>query len=62
VRGESGTTDLMTRAEVAAYFRVAPSTVSRWVTDGALTPFRLNGVIRFKREDIERLLAGENAG
>ncbi len=61
MRTADGTSDLLTRAEVAAYFRVAPSTVSRWVADGALTPFRLNGVIRFKRDDVERLLESERA-
>lgn len=49
---------LMTPAEVAAAFRVDPKTVTRWARAGRLTSVRtLGGHRRYRREDVERLLA-----
>lgn len=50
----------LTVAEVAAYFRVDPSTIGRWVKLGNLkahtTP---SGRYRFRREDVEAFLPSE---
>lgn len=59
------TGEYLTTTEVAEVFRVAPSTVTRWVRDRKLTPaIRTVGHrLRFRREDIEalrdRLATGE---
>ncbi|MBD3393362.1 MAG: helix-turn-helix domain-containing protein [Chitinivibrionales bacterium] len=45
-------------AEVAELFDVNPSTISLWVKKGRLRPHRtLGGNFRFRRSDIEKLLA-----
>jgi len=51
---------LMTPAEVAAMFRVAPKTVMRWVKEGRLTAVRTpGGHRRFREPEVRALLAGE---
>ena len=50
---------LMTIAEVAAFFRVDPKTVKRWLASGRLT--RVNtpgGMPRIKESECTALLAG----
>ena len=48
--------DLMTPAEVAAYFRVDPKTVSRWAKAGKLTSIRtLGGHRRYATAEVYRL-------
>lgn len=51
--------ELLTRAEVATMFRVAPHTVTRWARSGKL-PYllTLGSHRRYRREDVERLLQG----
>lgn len=51
--------DLLTAAEVSAYFRVSRSTVSRWKRDGALIGYKVGGSLRFRRSDVEALLSPE---
>lgn len=56
-RGMPPETPLLTSAEVAKILRVTPMTVSRWSKDGTLQPIRLTkGTVRFRSEDIDRLL------
>lgn len=44
---------LMTVAEVAEFLRVAPSTVRRWVRDGAIPAFRIGGRrVGIRRSDL----------
>lgn len=54
-------TDLLTAAEVAETFRVSPQTVSRWADKGIIPVIRLGATLRFRREDIEALLAPASA-
>lgn len=52
--------ELLTTAEVARMLRVVPSTVQRWAQLGQLPAIRLpSGGLRFRREDVERLLRRE---
>lgn len=49
---------LLTPSEVASLFRVDPKTVTRWAKAGKLTAIRtLGGHRRYKRSEVERLLA-----
>lgn len=50
---------LLTTREVAELFRVSPASVSAWAKEGLLPAVRIPGTKnwRFRREDIERLLA-----
>ncbi len=52
---------LLGTRQVAALLGVSTWRVRELVTDGTLTPVRLgeNGRFRFRRSDIERLVAGE---
>jgi excisionase family DNA binding protein len=47
--GENGTSDLMTAAEVASWFRVGVSTVYAWASSGRLPVLKFNGIVRFPR-------------
>ena len=54
---------LLTPAEVAALFRVAPKTVGRWGKAGKLTPVRTpGGHRRFRESEVRALLAEEGGG
>lgn len=52
--------DLLTADEVAAYFRVSLPTVSRWRREGTITGYKIGGTLRFRRSDVEKLLAPES--
>ena len=47
--GEQGTSDLMTAAEVAAWFRVGVSTVYAWASSSRIPFFKFGGIVRFPR-------------
>lgn len=48
---------LMTTGEVAALFRVAPRTVTRWANDGKLSCFRtVGGIRRYSRKEVMGLI------
>lgn len=49
--------DLMTADEVAKAFRVSDQTVYRWGETGKLDQIRIGKTIRFRRSDVEALLA-----
>lgn len=52
--------DLLTRAEVAEIFRVAPKTLSRWVSEGRIDSVRTPQAHRcFRAADVRRLLDGD---
>lgn len=50
---------MMTTAEVAERLRVSTQTVSRWAKSGTLMSVRIGGVLRFRRSDIDALVAAE---
>lgn len=50
---------LLTPAEVAALFRVAPKTVTRWAESGKIPSIRtLGGHRRYRASDVRALLMG----
>lgn len=54
--------ELITSAEVAELLRISRSTVTRYARLGQLPAIRLpSGYLRFRREDIERLLRQADA-
>jgi DNA-binding transcriptional MerR regulator len=52
---------LLLTKEVAALLECSPKRVRELAADGLLVPVRLTplGHLRFRREDVERLVAGE---
>jgi excisionase family DNA binding protein len=50
--------DLLTAEEVATYFRVAPTTVTRWARQGVIESVHIEGIKRrlFRRADVEAML------
>lgn len=51
------TPELLTAQEVGDAFRVSPSTISRWRKAGVLDSIKVGGTLRFRRSDVEALLA-----
>lgn len=51
-----GDDPLLTRAEVAALFRVSPKTVGSWLAAGRLTAIKTPGYPRFRRSAVVALL------
>lgn len=45
---------LMTIAEVAKYFQCSIRTVRKWVFEGKIKHTKLIGLVRFKKEDVEK--------
>ena len=58
---ESQLPQLLTAAEVAAFYRCRVDTVYAFVRDGRLPAERLSNRLRFRREDVEAFLAGGDA-
>jgi excisionase family DNA binding protein len=53
---------LLTATEVAEEFRLDPGTVRRWAREARIQVIRLpSGLLRFRREDVEAILAGQPA-
>lgn len=54
--------ELLSSGEVAELFGVHSKTVARWADDGKIKVLRtLGGHRRFRREDVEELLAEQDA-
>ena len=53
--------ELLTSQEVADIFRVSTMTVTRWAKAGTIAQVRIGGTIRFRRTDVEALLASDGA-
>ena len=53
---------ILTRREIAEYFRVTERHVDRLRHDGKLPAFRLGSRVRFRREDVEALLIPRTPG
>jgi excisionase family DNA binding protein len=51
------TPDLLTKAELADYLQVSVKTLERWEKDGLLHPIRLSRSVRYRRDDVEALIA-----
>jgi excisionase family DNA binding protein len=52
---------LMTAAEVAAFYRCRKDTVYAFVREGKLTAVHVGRHLRFRRQDVEAFLAGGDA-
>lgn len=48
--------ELMTTKEVAGWLKVAPKTVENWRYRGQIPYVKINGVVRYRRMDIESWL------
>jgi len=48
---------VLTKAEAAAYIRVSRRTLDRFRAAKLLPSFKLGGVVRFRREDLDQLVA-----
>ena len=57
VAGATKPLEIFTTREAAQFARVSTVTVLRWVRDGRVLAFGVGRRARFKREDIERVLA-----
>lgn len=52
---------LLTATEVAEEFRLHPGTVRRWAKEKKIEAITLpSGLLRFRRKDVEAMLAGES--
>ena len=48
--------ELLTAGQVADIFQVTKSTISRWGLNGTLRQVKVNGTVRYRRDDVDRLL------
>lgn len=54
--------ELLTKSETADLLRVSVKTVERWEKDGILNPIRIARSVRYRRTDVQALIAGQQAG
>jgi hypothetical protein len=55
--------DLYTVREIEALFRVSRRTITNWQCSGILKPIKIGNVLRYLRDDIEKLItAGKQCG
>jgi excisionase family DNA binding protein len=47
---------LMTKREIADYFRVSTRTIDRWSNAGKIRKIKVGGDARFKSEEVAKLL------
>lgn len=47
---------MMTVKETADFFGVSPRTVFRWIKSGKLESVKIGGVVRIKKNEIERVI------
>jgi excisionase family DNA binding protein len=45
----------LTKKEAATYLNVHPETIRRWAKQGKLRAYRFGTVVRFKKEDLDRI-------
>ena len=55
-------TEWLTAAEAAAYLKVRPRTLLLWVRQGRVPAYRLSGVWRFLRSELDAMLTPSSAG
>ena len=53
--------ELLTVRQTMDLLRVARSTIYRWEQSGVLVPVRIGGIVRYRRDDLERLLTPKDA-
>lgn len=46
----------LTVKQAAEYMQVHPETIRKWAREGILPSYRRRKIIRFKKEDLDRLL------
>lgn len=49
--------DLLTEKEMAAYLKITLQSVMRWRKEGVLPFFRISRSIRYRKSDVDRVLA-----
>jgi excisionase family DNA binding protein len=49
--------ELFTVAEFAEALSITPAAIRKWISQGVLKPVRLGRAVRFKRADLDRLVA-----
>ena len=49
---------LITIAQTARVFAVSIRTIHNWITSGLLNAIKIGGVVRIRRSDVEKLMAG----
>lgn len=54
--------DILTASEVAAWLRITVSTVYDWAGKATIPSIRLNGCLRFDREELTRWIAQARTG
>ena len=54
--------NVFNRIEAAAYLRVAPSTLDRWVKSGAIKPGRIQRRLLFHRDTLDAAAKCQSAG
>lgn len=47
--------DVMTRQEVADFFKVSSRTVTNWQNEGIIKPTIIGGTVRFMRSEVEAM-------
>lgn len=52
---------ILTKQETADLLKVSRKTLDRWEKDGLLVPFRIGVNVRYRREDVEALIAGQRS-
>lgn len=52
--------ELLTRKETAELLQVSPVTLWQWDKDGKLKAVRLNSRVRYRIQDIEQFINGQN--
>lgn len=52
--------ELLTRKETADLLQVSPVTLWQWDKDGKLKAVRLNSRVRYRMQDIEQFMNGQN--
>lgn len=50
----------LTAGEFAETLQVEESTIYRWARDGVVPSIRIGGVVRFRTQDVEALLRGDD--
>lgn len=49
--------DFMTKSDVAKMVGVSVRTVENWGKNGILSPLKIGGIVRYRRQDVEDALA-----
>lgn len=62
IRKQSSPQKYLTRKEVAVYIGIGLSTVDLWSRLGKLTKYRIDGSVRFDREEIDNVLKSQGHG